>query len=87
MRRFGRSFSERNLKRIEPIVNLLREIGEAHDRESAQVALNWLVTRQKTLPIPGAKNERQARQNAGALGWTMTDEEAEKLDLATLGWR
>ena len=87
VRRFGKSFSERNLKRIEPVVDILREIGETHDKQPAQVALNWLVTRQNTLPIPGAKNERQARQNAGALGWTMTDEEAEKLDLATLGWR
>jgi aryl-alcohol dehydrogenase-like predicted oxidoreductase len=87
VRRAGRAFSERNLKKIEPVVNILREIGEAHDKQPAQVALNWLVTRQNTLPIPGAKNERQARQNAGAIGWTMTGEEAEKLDLATLGWR
>ncbi len=87
VRRAGRAFSEKNLKKIEPVVNILREIGEAHDKQPAQVALNWLVTRQNTLPVPGAKNERQARQNAGALGWTMTDEEAEKLDLATLGWR
>lgn len=87
VRRFGKSFSERNLRRIEPVVDLLREIGEVHHKQPAQVALNWLVTRQNALPIPGAKNERQARQNAGALGWTMTDEEAEKLDLATLGWR
>ncbi len=87
VRRFGKSFGERNLKRVEPVVNILREIGEARGKEPAQVALNWLVTRQNTLPIPGAKNERQARQNAGALGWTMTNEEAEKLDLATLGWR
>lgn len=87
VRRAGRAFSEKNLKKIEPVVNILREIGEAHDKQPAQVALNWLVTRQNTLPIPGAKNERQARQNAGSLGWTMTDEEAEKLELATLGWR
>jgi aryl-alcohol dehydrogenase-like predicted oxidoreductase len=87
VRRFGKSFSERNLRKVEPVVNILRDIGEAHDKQPAQVALNWLVTRQNTLPIPGAKNERQARQNAGAIGWKMTDEEAEKLDLATLGWR
>jgi diketogulonate reductase-like aldo/keto reductase len=37
--------------------------------------------------IPGAKNEHQARQNAGALGWEMSADEAEKLNLATLGWR
>jgi aryl-alcohol dehydrogenase-like predicted oxidoreductase len=87
VRRVGRAFSERNLKKIEPVVNILREIGEAHDLRPAQVALNWLITRRNAFPIPGAKNERQARQNAGSLGWRLTGEEAEKLELATLGWR
>ncbi len=87
VRRAGRAFGEKNLKKVEPVVNILREIGEAHDKEPAQVALNWLITQRNTFPIPGAKNEHQARQNAGALGWEMASEEAEKLDLATLGWR
>ncbi len=87
VRRMGRAFGEQNLKKIEPVVNILREIGEAHDKQTAQVALNWLITQRNTFPIPGAKNEHQARQNAGALGWEMAGEEAEKLNLATLGWR
>jgi aryl-alcohol dehydrogenase-like predicted oxidoreductase len=87
VRRMGRAFGEQNLKKIEPMVNILREIGEAHNKQPAQVALNWLITQRNTFPIPGAKNEHQARQNAGALGWEMAGEEAEKLELATLGWR
>jgi aryl-alcohol dehydrogenase-like predicted oxidoreductase len=87
VRRMGRAFGEQNLKRIEPVLNILREIGEVHNKQPAQVALNWLITQRSTFPIPGAKNEHQARQNAGALGWEMTGEEAEKLELATLGWR
>jgi aryl-alcohol dehydrogenase-like predicted oxidoreductase len=87
VRRVGRGFSETNLKKVEPVVEILREIGAAHEREPSQVALNWLVGREGVLPIPGAKNERQARQNAGALGWSMTTEERGRLDLATLGWR
>jgi len=87
VRRVGKAFGEQNLKKVEPVVDILREVGDAHDKQPAQVALNWLITQQKTLPIPGAKNERQARQNAGALGWEMTSDEAEKLHLATLGWR
>jgi len=86
MRRFGRAFGERNLRKVEPVVSILREIGEAHAKEPTQVALNWLMG-QGTLPIPGAKIERQARQNAGALGWSLSEDEKEKLDLATLGWR
>ena len=87
VRRMGKAFGEQNLKKVEPVVNILREIGEAHNKQPAQVSLNWLITQRNTLPIPGAKNERQARQNAGALGWEMAGEEAEKLELATLGWR
>lgn len=87
VRRVGRGFSEANLKKVESVVEILREIGAVHEREPSQVALNWLVGREGVLLIPGAKNERQARQNAGALGWSMTTEERERLDLATLGWR
>jgi aryl-alcohol dehydrogenase-like predicted oxidoreductase len=87
VRRIGRAFGAQNLKKIEPVLNILREIGEAHNKQPAQVALNWLITQRSTFPIPGAKNELQARLNAGALGWEMTGEEAEKLQLATLGWR
>ena len=87
VRRMGRAFGEKNLTKIEPVVNILREIGEAHNKQPAQVALNWLITQRNAFPIPGAKNELQARQNAGALGWEMAAEEAEKLELATLGWR
>jgi aryl-alcohol dehydrogenase-like predicted oxidoreductase len=87
VRRMGKAFGEQNLKKVEPVVNILREIGEAHDKRPAQVALNWLITQRNSFPIPGAKNEQQARENAGAFGWQMTGEEAEKLELATLGWR
>ena len=87
VRRFGKAFSESNLKRIEPVVEILREIGADRDKEPSQVALNWLSTQPGVLPIPGAKNERQARQNAGALGWSLSEEERERLSLATLGWR
>lgn len=86
VRRFGRAFGEKNLRKVEPVVRILREIGERHEREPAQVALNWLL-RRGAVPIPGAKNAAQARQNAGALGWSLPDEEVERLDLATLGWR
>ncbi|ABG03468.1 aldo/keto reductase [Rubrobacter xylanophilus DSM 9941] len=86
VRRFGRDFGERNLRRVQPVVGILREIAEPRGKTPAQVALNWLLA-QSTLPIPGAKDAGQARQNAGALGWTLTPEEKERLDLATLGWR
>ncbi len=43
------------------------------------MALAWLIA-QGAVPIPGAKNREQAEQNAGALGWRLSDEELALLD-------
>ncbi len=71
------------LPRIAPLLKLMTEIGQDHGGKfSAQVAVNWVI-RKGALPIPGAKNADQALQNAGALGWQLTDEEMTKLDAAS----
>ena len=68
------------LHRIQPLLKLMTKIGQDHGGKSnAQVALNWCICK-GTLPIPGAKNAEQARQNAGALGWKLTPEEVAELD-------
>lgn len=82
-RRINPQFSREGLEKIAPVVQLLKEIGEKYDRTPAQVALNWLIAQGNVIPIPGAKNADQARQNAGALGWTMTKAEIEQIDRVT----
>jgi aryl-alcohol dehydrogenase-like predicted oxidoreductase len=68
------------LGKIQPLIQLLRAIGDAHDGKSpAQVALNWVICK-GAVPIPGAKNARQARDNAGALGWRLSEAEIAALD-------
>ena len=47
------------------------------------MALRWLIEK-GTVPIPGAKNAAQASENAGALGWSLTEEEMAALDAASL---
>ncbi len=80
----GRSFAAHPMAEVDAIVARLRRIGEAHgDRTPSQVALAWLIAR-GAVPIPGAKNRDQAEQNAGALGWRLTDEELALLDAASL---
>jgi diketogulonate reductase-like aldo/keto reductase len=75
------------LKRAQPVVALLREIGEGHAKTPAQVALRWLIERKGVLPIPGAKNGRQAAGNAEALSFSLVAAEIEALDQATTAWR
>jgi aryl-alcohol dehydrogenase-like predicted oxidoreductase len=71
------------LAAIQPLLGLMGEIGQAHGGKTlAQVASNWVMCK-GALPIPGAKNVRQARDNAGALGWRLTGEEVVALDAAS----
>jgi diketogulonate reductase-like aldo/keto reductase len=70
------------LARIQPVIDLLRKIGEAHDGKTpSQVALNWTMCK-GTLPIPGATKEGHVRENAGALGWRLGEDEVRSLDEA-----
>ncbi|MEO0807134.1 MAG: aldo/keto reductase [Cyanobacteria bacterium J06643_4] len=85
-RRLDPKFSKKGLQKIEPVLASLQSIGEAHDKTQVQVALNWLISKGKVVPIPGAKNARQAEQNAGALGWEITETEREQLDNVTAPW-
>jgi aryl-alcohol dehydrogenase-like predicted oxidoreductase len=79
----GRKFSTDLLNRLPPLIRLLGEIGHAHgDKTPAQVALNWVMCK-GAVPIPGAKNLRQAQENAGALGWSLTPDEIAALDRIT----
>lgn len=73
----------RLLPKIGPLLKLMTEIGQEHGGKSkTQVALNWCICK-GTLPIPGAKNAAQAEENAGALGWRLTEVEVDKLDQAS----
>jgi len=88
MRRFYGPFRPENLAAAMPIIEVLKEIGDAHGGKTpGQVALNWLARQPGVLPIPGAKNEKQARQNAGAIDWDMTNEEAERLNQISMAFR
>ena len=82
-RRFMPRFRGKQREAVAPVVALLREIGDAHGRSPAQVALRWLIENELVLPIPGAKNGRQAADNAGALAFSLTPAEIEALDRAT----
>ena len=83
----GRDFSDHDMVLVDPIVERLRALGEAHGgRTPSQVALNWVV-RKGAVPIPGAKNERQSTENAGALGWSLSDDEVASLDEVALAGR
>lgn len=69
----GDSFSD--------LIKVMKDVSENHgEAPLSQVALNW--TRAKgTVPIPGARSLKQAKQNIGALDWNLSEEEVRALDL------
>ena len=74
------------LAAIQPVVELLTEIGNRYSKTPSQVALRWLIENPAVLPIPGAKNGKQAGVNAGSLEFSLTATEIDALDQATLAW-
>ena len=79
-----RNFSSHPMEKIDPVVDELRAIGDRHDGcTPSQVALRWLVQK-GAVPIPGAKNAKQARENAGGLGWALTPDEVTRIDATAL---
>ena len=78
----GNRVSRSTLLKLQGLITQLRKIGVLHgDKTPAQVALNWVICK-GALPIPGAKNQGQAVQNAGAMGWRLSQDEVELLDQA-----
>ena len=73
-------YNPRLLGRIQPLIQLLNKIGSDHaGKTAAQVALNWVICK-GAVPIAGVKTPIHALQNAGALGWRLSDEEIQRLD-------
>jgi 2,5-diketo-D-gluconate reductase B len=61
----------------------LREIGEAHGKTAAQVALRWLVQQEKVAAIPKATGEEHLQSNLDVFDFELTQEEMDRV--STLG--
>ncbi|KAK9799851.1 hypothetical protein WJX73_010006 [Symbiochloris irregularis] len=75
----GALFSDDKLRDVQPLVELLRDIGQSHGKKPAQVAVNWNICK-GTIPIVGVKSYQQAVDAAGALGWRLSADEVAALD-------
>jgi aryl-alcohol dehydrogenase-like predicted oxidoreductase len=59
-------FGTENLRRVAPLLDTLREVGDAHDVKPAQVALAWLLSLPQVVVIPGASSVEQLEFNVAA---------------------
>jgi aryl-alcohol dehydrogenase-like predicted oxidoreductase len=64
------------------LITALEEIAAARKVSVSQVALNWLVNvhGEIVVTIPGATKTRHARESAGAMGFTLSKPEMERID-------
>jgi len=72
-RSFDKRFQTAGLIKLQPVLDKLNELGEKYSKTPAQVALNWLICQPGVIPIPGIKTAAQVDQNAGAIGWELSE--------------
>lgn len=59
----------------------LAGIARAREKTVVQVELNWLLsTDERIVAIPGATRAEHVRENVGAAGWTLSDDEFSALE-------
>ena len=75
-------FSKHNLIEAIRVLKVLETIADKHGKTVSQVALNWIAAKHAAIPIAGAKNAKQAEQNAGSFGWKMTGIDLDEIERA-----
>lgn len=66
------------------VVDALDEIAKETGKSIPQIALNWLFHRPTVASvIIGARDERQLKDNLGAIGWSLTPAQIAQLDVAS----
>ncbi|MET7274313.1 aldo/keto reductase [Streptomyces flaveolus] len=66
------------------VVDALDAVAEETGRTVPQIAINWLLRRPTVSSVLiGARNEEQLRQNLGAVGWALTEDQVARLDAAS----
>jgi len=69
-------YKPQNRRRVLDALDKIRPIAAAHGATLAQVAVNWVIHRPGvTAALVGARNPAQARENAGAASFRLTEEE------------
>ncbi|MBU6452793.1 MAG: aldo/keto reductase [Cyanobacteria bacterium REEB67] len=74
-------FQPSNARANQPIVDLLKRIGDNHSATPAQIALAWLLARKPWIvSIPGTTKLKHLEENLGAVKITLTPDEIADLD-------
>jgi len=58
---------------------VLDKLVRKYEKTPAQIALNWLISQENVITIPKASNLDHLRDNLGAVGWRMDEEDQQML--------
>ncbi|MGY1780980.1 aldo/keto reductase [Geodermatophilus sp. SYSU D01036] len=79
-------FGTENLRRAEPLLDVLREVADAHGVRPGTIALAWLVSLPQVVVIPGASSVEQVEANAAASDVDLRPDEQAALTAAARGF-
>jgi len=58
---------------------VLDELATKYGKTQAQVSLNWLMSQEKVVAIPKASRVEHLKDNAGAVGWRLSEKDLVRL--------
>uniref|UniRef100_A0A7S4W2B6 NADP-dependent oxidoreductase domain-containing protein n=1 Tax=Ditylum brightwellii TaxID=49249 RepID=A0A7S4W2B6_9STRA len=71
------------LKGSQTLLQEVQTIATANNVSCAQVSLNWIM-KKGVIPIPGCRNGAHALDNFASLDFVLSEEEVERLDVASM---
>jgi aryl-alcohol dehydrogenase-like predicted oxidoreductase len=80
-------FRPENVAAAAPLLDVLRDVADAHGGTPAQIALAWLVRRPNVVVIPGASSVEQAERNAASADIELSAAEDDALTAASDAYR
>src|SRR5206468_11096014 len=80
-------FGTENLRRVEPLLQTLRDVAAEVDAKPAQVALAWLISLPNVVAIPGASSVEQLEFNVAAADIELSPESRNALTDAARAFR
>jgi diketogulonate reductase-like aldo/keto reductase len=61
-------------------VHIVDNICKKYNKTPSQIAINWLISQDNVVTIPGSRNIKHLEENLGSLGWQLNQEDFRMLD-------
>jgi len=59
---------------------VLDKLSKKYNKTKAQIAINWVISKKGVITIPKSTNIEHLKENLGAVGWKLSDEDMKLLD-------